>query len=361
MSAVVGSAPGRRIALQFGQLTHFNEGLGEFSRQLGSHLAARAPQLQSERGWRFSFILPAALHGYFGDAVDYVHLDSSHRRAHQTDPAFDVWHGLHQHMRFRPPRNAACRLVTVHDLNHRYAKQGLSLWWQERRLRRQVGGVERLVAISEHVREDIAKWWPWAPPVSVIHNGVADLASVAQEAVPELVGQCYFFHISRMSPSKNVGALIRMAAIWPERLFVFSGPDSPEVARHREEVAVLNLSNVRFICDVSEAQKAWLYKHCDAFLFPSLMEGFGLPPIEAMHFGVPVVVSRLSCLPEICGDAASYWDDFEPVTMKRVVERALSLEPSCVERRLSRAALYGWSRCAQQYLDLYDACPLVAR
>lgn len=355
MTAFDGAA--KRIALQFGAISHFNEGLGEFSRQLGLHVAAQARQLKEERGWHFSFILPEALHGYFGDAVAYRPLDQAQRRRHRTDPAFDVWHGLHQHMRFRPPLNARKRIVTVHDLNHRYAKSGLSLLWQDWRLRRQVGGIEHIVAITDYVRRDIQRWWPWAPPVSVIHNGVADLSAVQDEVVPGVdEGTPFFFHISRMSPSKNVEALLGLAEIWPQRQFVFAGPASVEVARHQEWAKARGLGNVCFACDVTERQKAWLYRHCAAFLFPSLMEGFGLPPVEAMYFGKPVIVARKTSLPEVCGEAAFYWDEFSPQGMKVVVERALAnaeASTSYEDTVRARARKYDWELTARSYLSLY--------
>ena len=99
-------------------------------------------------------------------------------------------------------------IITVHDLNHVYAKKGLSLWWQNLRLTRHLRRAHQLVAITQFVADDIRRCLPWAPPAVVIHNGAADLTQHAQTPVPELVGQSYLLHISRMSASKNVGALI---------------------------------------------------------------------------------------------------------------------------------------------------------
>src|SRR5690606_9157768 len=79
-----------------------------------------------------------------------------------------------------------------------------------------------------------------------------------------------------------------------------------------------------FHLGIDEAQKAWAYANCAGFLFPSLTEGFGLPPIEAMHFGKPVFLARRTSLPEVGGDVAEYFDDFEPAAMRRVVEAGLA-------------------------------------
>jgi len=347
------------VALQFGHIRHFNEGLAEFSRQLATQFGAQAQALKAERNWHFHFILPAQWHGLFGPDVQYHELNDGMRLRHRFPVDLDVWHGLHQHMRFRPPVNSRRNIITVHDLNHVYAKKGLSLWWQNMRLTRHLRRAHQLVAITQFVADDIHKHLPWAPPATVIHNGVADLTQVPQEKPPgfALTEGDYLLHISRMSPSKNVGSLIEMAAVWPEQALLLVGPESTEVDKHRAHVSRLGLRNVHFLTDVSEGQKAWLYAHCKAFLFPSLLEGFGLPPIEAMHFGKPVVVARATSLPEVCGDAAGYWNGFNPSQMRLTVEAALGSQSSALETgnpMLRQAALYTWTSAASRYLAAYQ-------
>ena len=345
------------IALQFGHIRHFNEGLSEVSRQLALQYAAQAAQLKAERNVHFHFILPTQWHGMFGSDVTYHALSDAMRLRHRFPVDLDVWHGLHQHMRYRPPVNSKRNLITVHDLNHVYAKHGLSLWWQNLRLTRHLRRAHQLVAITQFVADDIRRCLPWAPPAVVIHNGAADLTQHAQTPVPELVGQSYLLHISRMSASKNVGSLIDMAAGWPEQLLVLVGPDSPEVEAHRQRVTSMGLHNVRFVTDVDEAQKTWLYAHCEAFLFPSLMEGFGLPPIEAMFFAKPVIVARRTCLPEVCGEAAAYWDEFSGPAMRKVVEDWMTQHRQngdLAARVTTQARRYAWPRAARQYQTLYE-------
>lgn len=346
------------IALQFGNIKHFNEGLSEFSRQLALQYGRQARQLKEECQWHFHFILPKQWHGMFGDEVIYHDVTDRMRWRHHADAPLDVWHGLHQHMRYRPPVNSRSNIITVHDLNYLYAKKGLSKSWQNMRLTRQLLRADQLVAISQYVANDLAVHLPWAPKASVIYNGAADLTEAAQQAIDALGKQPFLLHISRMSPSKNVTALIDMAAGWPEQLLVLAGPQSPEIDLHRQHVARLGLKNVFFMTNVSEAQKSWLYAHCLAFLFPSLMEGFGLPPIEAMYFGKPVIVAQRSCLPEVCGDGAAYWSDFDPQAMRKAVETQVMRHQenkhlgSLVRQR---AQQYSWENAAQRYLDLYKS------
>lgn len=349
--------PVRHIGLQFGHIKHFNEGLAEFARQLATQYAAQAPGLKADRNWQFHFILPKQWHGMFGPSVRYHDLADSMRWRHHFPVDLDVWHGLHQHMRYRPPVNSRCRIITVHDLNHVYAKKGLSLWWQNLRLTRHLRQANRLVAISQYAADDLRRHLPWAPPASVIHNGAADLSAAPQAPVSELQDQTFLLHISRMSPSKNVEALLGMASAWPDKLLALVGPHSPEVDKHKAHATALRLNNVRFITDVTEAQKTWLYAHCEAFLFPSLLEGFGLPPIEAMFFGKPVVVSKRTCLPEVCGEGAAYWDQFDPQDMRQVVQARLNQHaamPALTAQVRQQAMRYTWPKAAQRYLNLYE-------
>lgn len=346
----------RHIALQFGHVRHFNEGLSEVARQLAMQYASQAEELAHSRNWHFHFILPKPWHGMFGQHVTYHELHDNMRWRHRFPVDLDVWHGLHQHMRYRPPVNSRFKLITVHDLNHVYAKKGLSLWWQNLRLTRQLRRADALVAISQYAADDLRKHLPWAPPARVIYNGVADLTQAAQTPMDSLEGKPFLLHLSRMSPSKNVEALLGMAAVWPEKLLVLVGPQSAEVDRHRASVALRGLQNVTFLTDVDESQKAWLYAHCEAFLFPSLMEGFGLPPIEAMYFGKPVVVARRTSLPEVCGGGAAYWDEFEPTRMREVVEFALRSHlagAASAHRTREHAGKFTWAGAASKYLAVY--------
>jgi glycosyltransferase involved in cell wall biosynthesis len=345
------------IALQFGHVHHWNEGLAEVARQLGLQFAQRAAQLKQDQGVHFHYILPTQWHGMFGPDVQYHALQESMRWRHQFPVDLDVWHGLHQHMRYRPPRNSRHNIITVHDLNHVYAKKGVSLWWQNLRLTRHLRRAHQLVAISQYVADDLAKHLPWAPPAQVIYNGVADLSQSPQLKPPGLALTDYLLHISRMSPSKNAGALIEMAALWPEQPLLLVGPDSAEVSKHKAHVARLGLKNVHFLTDVSEAEKAWLLAHCKAFFFPSLMEGFGLPPIEAMYFGKPVVIAARTSLPEICGEHAGYWQDFEPHHMRTIVEaRVLELEKNPSRRMQTQtwARQNTWPPATELYMPSYQ-------
>ncbi len=98
---------------------------------------------------------------------------------------------------------------------------------------------------------------------------------------------------------------------------IISGVETPYKSKIMEEAEKFGVTDrVKITGTISEEDKAWYYKNCTAFVFPSIAEGFGLPVIEAMHFGKPVFLSTHTSLPEIGGDAAFYFPTFEPADMQ---------------------------------------------
>jgi len=210
------------------------------------------------------------------------------------------------------------------------------------------------VAISHHTAADVQHHLGWRGPLQVIYNGARNLVGTAQAPLPLGHGRPFLFHLSRMTPNKNPGAILALATAWPGMDFVLCGPQ----LREAQALATANrLPNLQVHLGISDEQKTWAYAHCAGFLFPSLAEGFGLPPIEAMHFGKPVFLARRSCLPEIGGEAAYYFDDFTPAAMRGVIEKGLreAAAPGRVAAVQAHAARFDWDRCGAQYLALYRA------
>ncbi|MEX8499913.1 glycosyltransferase family 4 protein [Leptothrix ochracea] len=350
--------PLRRIGLSFGQLRTFHDGLGEVSQQLGQRLAERAPQLLEEHGLELCFHLPERLHGHFGPQVRYLGTSHWQRWLHLRGERFDLWHSLHQFNPFRAPSSAKAVLQGVMDLNFLYFRSGDKIQKYLRRIDTQVKRSDAVVTISHFVKGDIETHLATQRPVHVIHLASRDFSQQPQTTLPGSPGLepgSFFFHISRMAPSKNLVTLIDMMALWPEKTLVLAGGDSADGRALQAQVQARGLHNVQFHFDVNEGQKAWLYAHCAAFMFPSLTEGFGLPALEAMYFGRPVFLSNLTSLPEIGGEEAFYWHDFEPASMKRCVEQGLAhFDAQAGARVRARALSFSWDRCTDEYLALYQ-------
>ena len=345
----------RRIGISLGNIGALHDGLGEFSLQVGQRVAAAAPSWREQYGISFDFHLRDKLFGLFGAGVGYLPVKRWQRLVHRQPQPYALWHSLHQLNKNRPPQGCGPRVVTVHDLNFLYGRNAFSTWRHRRRTQALMRRTDVVVAISHYTAGDVKRHLGWSGPLEVIHNGARSFVAAPRRALPgwaEEPDKPFLFHLSRMSPSKNPQAIIDLARAWPEMQFVLCGPPSDDAKALR---ATVKLPNLQFHLGISDAQKAWAYARCTGFLFPSLTEGFGLPPIEAMHFGKPVFLARRTCLPEIGGDAADYFDDFEPETMKRVVQAGLArhAEPGRAAAIQAHAAQFDWDRAADAYLALY--------
>lgn len=351
----------RHVGLSLGRVEHWHDGLGEFGRQIATGIAARAAALRDGQGLLFHLHLPARWHGMFGDAVGYLDTRDLQRWLHRTREPFALWHVLHQHNRYRPPANTAHVIETVHDLNFLRQKTPAKAQVYRQRMRRRLAARDAVVAISQFVADELARELatdqaPLATPLHVIHNGAADLTRVPREPVEGVEPDDFLLHVSRLAPSKNVTALIALAASWPTQRFVLAGSASDYTRDLAARIDAQGVRNLRLVLDIDESRKAWLYANCRGFLFPSLTEGFGLPPLEAMHFGKPVFLSRLTSLPEVGGSAAFYFDSFDPPAMRDAIEAGLAacrLAPARVAALQRQAARFTWARCVDDYTALY--------
>ena len=345
----------RRIGISLGNIGALHDGLGEFALQVGQRIAAQAPAWRERHGVEIDFHLRDRLAGLFGNEVGYLRVNRWQRVRHVQPARYALWHSLHQLNKTLPPRGTGVRLLTVHDLNYLYGRNAFSTWRHQRRTLGLIRRTDALVAISHHTADDVRRHLGWTGDITVIHNGARSFVAAPREPLPgweEGDTRPFLFHLSRMSPSKNPGAIIELARCWPDMTFVLCGPPSDDAKRLR---ATVRLPNVQFHLGITDAHKAWAYAHCTGFLFPSLTEGFGLPPIEAMHFGKPVFLARRTCLPEIGGDAADYFDDFDPAYMKRVVQSGLQHHAQAGRAQAVRehAAQFDWDRTVESYLGLY--------
>lgn len=346
-----------KIGIGFDNQTILHDGLGEFGFQLGTHISKVAPELRRKYGIQFYFHMRRNLHGLFGESVNYLKHGRRQSKIHFRSDHFSLWHTLNQHVRYAAPIFTKHWMMTVHDFNFLYdpdvktkekRKQRFKDWLKLRR-------VDSVVAISDYVAQDVLTKFSFRNVIR-IYNGARDPSGHRPKRVGGLVPNQFFFHLSRMAPSKNPRAILELAAYWRDQDFVLAGPSSPEVESVKRLAALRRLDNVHFFTDVSERQKEWLYANCRAFLLPSFTEGFGLPVIEAMKFGKPVFASNRTCLPEIGGDCAFYWSSFDHDQMKQIIIDGLKRwDDSSILRAATkdRAASFSWESCGTAYVERY--------
>lgn len=346
-----------RIAVDLYDIRNIHVGVGEFSYRLGLALAGRAEELKKERDVDFYFFVPAGYKGFFGDKVHYVTVNSVQRvLPFSSLKRFDLFHSTHQYGRINNPVFARRVIQTIHDVNFMYEKHGHKQRDYFTRLRSRIRNAGMLTFISHFVQNDVEKYYGIDKPAVVVYNGVADLTSAAEEYGGDFGEKDYLFHISGLSAKKNVHLLVEMMRYLPdEKLLIAGNWHSAYGKKLTRRIEELQLKNILTAENVDTETKAVMYRNCKGFLFPSLCEGFGLPPVEAMKFGKPVFLSNLSSLPEVGGRHAFYWETLQPEQMAETVKRKLNDIQSQPDADGIRqwAAQFTWERCVDQYIGIY--------
>lgn len=132
-----------------------------------------------------------------------------------------------------------------------------------------------------------------------------------------------------------------------------------KTAAHKKNEAYFNekgYKNILFTDFIPDEQRDWLFTRCAAYVFPSLMEGFGLPALEAMGYGAPVASSSATCLPEVYADAAHYFDPLDIDDMARAIDDIITnadLRASLIEKGYAQNKKYSWKRMAEQTHAIY--------
>ncbi|OGL66959.1 hypothetical protein A2856_00475 [Candidatus Uhrbacteria bacterium RIFCSPHIGHO2_01_FULL_63_20] len=219
-----------------------------------------------------------------------------------------------------------------------------------------------IIAVSEYTRRSILSHFPDVDPgkIRVIYEGVTALPP-ANPAHPAHPATPYFLHVGNAYPHKNLESLLHAFSYFhqahPDVKLVLAGRRDAFFDRLRTEAEEIGITDaVVFVSDPDDQAIAELYRHASLYLFPSRVEGFGLPALEAMSEGVPVAAARTSSLPEILGDAAVYFSPDDLEAMVEAMETALTDEPlrrSLRERGRERVRRYSWRRMAEETLQVY--------
>jgi len=175
----------------------------------------------------------------------------------------------------------------------------------------------------------------------------------------------YLLYVGNAYPHKNLERLLKVFRNLKKNSFdyqlVLVGKNDYFYQRLQDlakSLGLLNSNEVVFYGFAKDSDLAILYQNAFLYVFPSFIEGFGLPPLEAISYGLPVVTSKTSCLPEILGDAAQYFDPKDDDDIAKVILRVLNnniLKEKMKENGLVQVAKYSWERCAKETLDVYKS------
>ena len=283
----------------------------------------------------------------------------------------DVYHAPHYVL---PVAVRSRSVVTIHDCIHlmfpqylpnraAYAYARGAMWSAARRS-------DRILTVSEASKRDILHFFNVPPEkISVVYNAIDE--RIWEEQAPEDIervrerfqlDQRFVLYAGTIKPHKNLVRLIEAFAElrkgeFEELKLLIIGDEISKLPALRRAVHSQKLhKHVRFLGFLPDETLAALYRLASVFVFPSLYEGFGLPPLEAMASGTPVVTSNVSSLPEVAGDAAVLVDPYDVGSIVEGMRRVLSDPALASEMRrkgLIRARDFSWERSVARTHEIY--------
>lgn len=272
------------------------------------------------------------------------------------------------------PLGADRGVVTVHDLSvFRYPETHPASRVKafERLFASSVARASHVITDSETIRRELIGTLSLAADaVSAVPLGVSSSFHARGEAEVaaalsrfRLVAGKYGLSVAAFEPRKKIEQLIAAWRRLPSALrqqypLALAGAAGWHNERlHDEILSAVSEGWLKYLGFVDEQVLPDLYAGARLFVYPSVYEGFGLPPLEAMASGTPAIVANRSCLPEVCGDAARFIDPDDPDGLTLAIEQGLSDEQwraTMVARGLERARLYTWNRCVRDTVAVYQ-------
>lgn len=330
-------------------------GLFEYCLQLGKALKTTADTEDETM-----FYVPLKYKNYFGDNSQYYIHSPVHKFFPLKIKQVDIWHSSNAQPAFIKSVRKMKRIITIHDLNFLYEKSSqIKIRKYLKAFQKNVDRADAIVTISEYAKNDVLNHLKTGnKPVSVIYNGcnVQEFPDYAHPiycpAVP------FLFSIGTVLPKKNFHVLPCLLKNNDYELIIAGKGNDGYIQKIMEEAKRHNVENrVKLTGAIKNEDKYWYLKNCSAFLFPSLAEGFGIPPIEAMHFGKPVFLSTKTSLPEIGGQYAYYFNDFDPENMREVFETGMNhyVQTNSESLIIRHANQFNWEKSAKTYWEIYKS------
>lgn len=265
------------------------------------------------------------------------------------------------------------KVITVHDLTqlrfrNEKGSSGLAYTAKQKVLnfgmRQSVRSSEKVLVPTEFVKGDLIAHFKTPASKIVVTYEAAENVNKKRTLKPlkNLQNQKFILYVGTAHAHKNLGRLIEslplLQANYPSLQLVLAGKKTVFHDRLEQKARHEGISKVLFTDFVSDEQLDWLYQNCQAYVFPSLSEGFGLPGLEAMQQGAPVVSSQATCLPEVYGKAAHYFDPNDAGDIARAVREVLEnseLRQQLITNGYKQVQKYSWRRTAQQTLEVYQS------
>lgn len=235
---------------------------------------------------------------------------------------------------------------------------------------------KKIIAVSNATKDEIVDHLKINPKkIVVTHEGADDKIrnlnienrNNIQNSKYKIQKEKYFLYVGNAFPHKNLERMLEAFSIFNSQFkvynLVFVGKDDYFYKRLKKKVQEMGLSeNVIFLQNISDEELSGLYKNAKALILPSLMEGFGLPVLEAMANNCPVLASDIPALREVCGDAALYFNQLSVDDLVKKLNMITShtteyreLE-KMIEKGIERVKLFSWQKMAKETLKIYESC-----
>lgn len=276
---------------------------------------------------------------------------------------------VHFCMPQQPVLYRGAHVTTVHDLTllKTYNSDKNWLYYHFKQL---VGGVvfwvvartsRHILVPSLYTRRELVNFSKISRLKVTVTYEAADTNSYSPQKL-ELPCKKFIMYVGQQSDYKNIRRLVlahqQLLKRYPDLGLVLVGSKNKPAQTNEAWALENNYKNVFFTGFVKNEELVWLYQNCEAYVFPSLMEGFGLPGLEAMTEGAPVVSSDATCLPEVYGNAAHYFNPLDVRDMADKIGQVLDdheLRAKLVAEGHKRAGRYSWPKMAAQTHDVYTA------
>jgi len=254
-------------------------------------------------------------------------------------------------------------IITIHDLSYMYFPDAYSFTFRKYYgfiIPKVLNLADAIITVSHSEKEALIKYFPsLRNKIYPIYLGVKEEflnCPLAHEK------EKFILYVGSLNKRKNLMGLIKAFKILinkiPHKLVIVGiKGDSFKKIEITKILKDIPSERLIFMGQIENNKRLMeLYRRCYLFVFPSLYEGFGLPPLEAMACGCPVVVSNVSALPEICGDAAYYVNPYNINSIAEGIKRVLDnkdLREELIKKGLNRAKAFSWEKTAQEYLEIF--------
>lgn len=335
------------IVVDFERLKNPNTGLYSFSKDLGNALVCQKHTCD------LTFFVPQAQKNLFKNVKTLVY-NPVHKIFKPKQNA--VWHLTHQGSKFGGKTN----ILTIHDLNFLIEKKGNAAKIRSnlKVIQNNINRSEYITCISNFTAQQVNEHLDVGnKPLEVVYNGCSLQEYPDFESVKFRPKNKFLFSIGTVFKKKNFHVLSNLLLDNDYDLVIAGILSDKKYVGEILQAAKNNnvLSRVHLVGAVSDPEKYWYYKNCLAFIFPSIAEGFGLPVIEAMSLGKPVLLSKLNSMPEVGGDLAFYFDSFEPDAMQECLNNASLFFGNTNHQNKSVlwSKKFSWEKASQEYIELY--------